>query len=431
MINRYSTAFMNSLWSEENKYRVWLDVEIAACKAWNEMGAIPDDALQDIETQSAFSVERIHEIESEVHHDVIAFVTNVAENVGNNGRYIHLGLTSSDIIDTASSVLLKQGLEYVENKINFLSEDLFSKAELYKMVPCVGRTHGIHAEPLTFGLKLLNWYSQLQRDLKRLQEAKEVISFGKLSGAVGTYAHCPPEVEEKVCKDLGLIPSPVATQILQRDRHAQVMNALSLLASSIERFAVEIRHLQRTEVLEVLEPFGKKQKGSSAMPHKKNPIICERLTGMSRLLRGYSVAAMENIALWHERDISHSSVERVIWPDAFSLIDYMLDKFHTIVQGMVVQKGKMEENLNLTKGLVYSQRVLLQLVEQFNMKREEAYSVVQENAMRCWNGEGQFLDLLLSDGRLSGLITKDELEALFDYNYYYRYVNTIFDRFKG
>ncbi len=429
MIERYTTETMERIWSDKNKYKVWLDVEIAVCKAWSEKGIIPEDAVKDIENNGTFSVKRINEIENEVHHDVIAFVTNVAENVGSNGRYIHLGLTSSDVIDTASSIMLKQSLEHVISKLESTSKDLFSKAEKYKFLPCVGRTHGVHAEPLTFGLKLLSWYSQLQRDRKRLIAALEEISYGKLSGAVGTYAHCPPDVEKSVCDSLGLNPSPITTQVLQRDRHAQVLSAVSILGCSIERFAVEIRHLQRTEVLEVMEPFGKKQKGSSAMPHKKNPIICERLTGMSRLLRSYSSAAMENIALWHERDISHSSVERIIWPDAFNLIDYMLDKFRNIVKDMVVQEERMKKNLEMTKGLVYSQRVLLQLVEQFSMKREDAYAVVQDNAMRCWDGDNHFLDLLSSDKRLAGLISKEELSSLFDYNYYYRYINEIFDRF--
>ncbi len=429
MIERYTTETMEKIWSDKNKYKVWLDVEIAVCKAWSEKGIIPEDAVKDIENNGTFSVKRINEIENEVHHDVIAFVTNVAESVGSNGRYIHLGLTSSDVIDTASSIMLKQSLEHVISKLESTSKDLFSKAEKYKFLPCVGRTHGVHAEPLTFGFKLLSWYSQLQRDRKRLIAALEEISYGKLSGAVGTYAHCPPDVEKSVCESLGLNPSPITTQVLQRDRHAQVLSAISILGCSIERFAVEIRHLQRTEVLEVMEPFGKKQKGSSAMPHKKNPIICERLTGMSRLLRSYSSTAMENIALWHERDISHSSVERIIWPDAFNLIDYMLDKFRNIVKDMVVQEERMKKNLEMTKGLVYSQRVLLQLVEQFSMKREDAYAVVQDNAMRCWDGDNHFLDLLSSDERLTGLISKEELSSLFDYNYYYRYINEIFDRF--
>lgn len=431
MIERYSTEEMKRIWSEENKYKVWLDVEIAVCRAWYEKGAIPKEALDDIEEKSSFDVDRIHEIENEVHHDIIAFVTNVAENVGPNGRFIHLGLTSSDILDTASSIMLKQSLECVERKLDSLCKKLFAKAKEYKMLPCVGRTHGIHAEPITFGLKLLNWYSQLLRDHERLQSAQKVISYGKISGAVGTYAHCPPDVEEKVCRDLGLSASPVSTQILQRDRHAQVINAIALLGCSIERFAVEIRHLQRTEVLEVLEPFGKKQKGSSAMPHKRNPIVCERLAGMSRLLRGYALSGMENIALWHERDISHSSVERVIWPDAFNLIDYMLGKFENIVENMVVRADRMKDNLDLTKGLVFSQRVLLQLVEEFGMKREDAYSVVQEDAMKCWDGQGTFLDLLAADSRLSGLISREELASLFDCNYYFRYVDDIFNRFSS
>lgn len=429
MIERYETSKMKEIWSEQNKFQTWLNIELAVCRAWYKAGVIPVEDLDNIEKNSSFDVERIKEIEATVHHDVIAFVTNVAENTGPSGRYIHLGMTSSDILDTASSLLIRESLEHILEKTRRVSESVLSLAQRTRFTPCVGRTHGIHAEPMTFGLKLLNWHSQLERDIKRLSEAICVISFGKLSGAVGTYAHCSPEIEIEVCKELDLTPAPVSTQILQRDRHAQIISALSFVASTIERCATEIRHLQRTEVLEVLEPFGKGQKGSSAMPHKKNPIICERLSGMARLLRGYASTAMENIALWHERDISHSSVERVIWPDSFHIADYMLDKFETVTEGLNLNIENMKRNLDLTKGLVFSQRVLLELVDKFSFTREQAYFIVQNNAMKCWKGEGDFCDLLSADPDISSIISRKELEKLFDYNYYYKYVDQIFERF--
>jgi len=429
LIDRYQTEKMAEIWSERNKYQKWLDVEIAVCWGWNEEGVIASDTCEEIEQKASFSVDRIQEIEEQVHHDVIAFVTNVAENVGPSGRYIHLGLTSSDVLDTASSLLLKESLMVILERLDAMSKKLHVLARENKYTPCVGRTHGIHAEPTTFGLKLLNWYAQIQRDRQRLEDAMKIIAFGKLSGAVGTYAHCPPSLEKRVCSRLGLEPDPVATQVIQRDRHAQVLNALAILGASLERFAVEIRHLQRTEVLEVMEPFGKKQKGSSAMPHKKNPIISERITGMSRLLRSYALAAMENVALWHERDISHSSVERVIWPDAFHLADYMLLKFDYLISDMVINKEKMLENLDFTKGLIYSQKVLLELVEKYGLKREEAYALVQEKAMLCWEGQGSFLELLWKDSKINERMSREELENLFDYTYYYRHIDEIFSRF--
>ncbi len=431
MIERYETETMKKIWSEDNKYRTWLNVEIAVCKAWAKSGVIPAEDLDSIQNKADFDVDRIKKIEQEVHHDVIAFVTDVAERVGPSGRYIHLGMTSSDVLDTASSVRIKESLEVILVKLEKLKQDIYKAACNNRFLPCVGRTHGIHAEPSTFGLKLLNWYSQLDRDHTRISEALEQISYGKLSGAVGTYAHCPPSIEKEVCSELGLKAASVSTQILQRDRHAQVISSLALLASSIERSAVEVRHLQRTEVLEVLEPFGTGQKGSSAMPHKKNPIICERLTGMARLIRGYSLTSMENIALWHERDISHSSVERIIWPDSFHIIDYMLDKFASVVKGMMLIPENMQKNLDLTKGLVFSQRILLELVETFAFSREDAYSIVQRNAMKCWEGEGSFIDLLSKDPDINCLISYKELEKLFDYHYYYKYVDEIFERFNN
>ncbi|MBN1332805.1 MAG: adenylosuccinate lyase [Synergistales bacterium] len=429
MIERYQTEAMAEIWSEKNKFQKWLDVEIAVCWGWADEGVIPREVCVEIEGKADFSISRIQEIEDKVNHDMIAFVSNVAENVGPSGRYLHLGLTSSDVLDTASSLLIKESLSVILGKVKALGLKLLVLASEHKYTPCVGRTHGIHAEPTTFGLKLLNWYAQIQRDQDRLLEAMEQISFGKLSGAVGTYAHCPPSLEERVCARLGLKPDPVATQVIQRDRHAHVLNTLALLGCSLERFAVEIRHLQRTEVLEVMEPFGREQKGSSAMPHKKNPIVSERITGMSRLLRSYAMAAMENVALWHERDISHSSVERVIWPDSFHLVDYMLSRFDHLISGMQINMDRMLRNLNITRGLIYSQRVLLELVEKYGMNREDAYSVVQEKAMKCWEGERPFLELLWEDKRVSNLISRKELENLFDYTYYYKHVDQIFSRF--
>lgn len=429
MIERYQTKEMTAIWSEENKFRTWLEVELAVCRVWMEKGVIPKEALEDILAKADFDIKRINEIEEEIHHDVVAFVSAVAEKVGENGRYIHLGLTSSDVIDTASSLSLKRSFAIVKEKTSALMDVIAQRAAEFKYTPCVGRTHGIHGEPTTFGLKLLNWLYQLQRDMERLELAEKQIGFGKISGAVGTYAHCDPSVEKRVCDILGLEPSLVSTQILQRDRHGNAMNTLALLGGALERFATEIRHLQRTEVMEALEPFGAKQKGSSAMPHKKNPILCERICGMSRLLRGYAVASMENMALWHERDISHSSAERVLWPDSFHLITYMLSKMIHIVKNMVVNQEKMKENLDITRGLVFSQRVLLDLVERFGLSREEGYSIVQQNAMKCWAGEAPFKDLLMKDERVASRLTEEELEGLFSQDHYFRWVDQIFARF--
>lgn len=429
MIERYQTEAMHHIWSERNKFKVWLDVELAVCRIWNEDGVIPDEALADIIERADFDLDRIAEIEAQVHHDVIAFVSSVSEKVGAAGRFVHLGLTSSDVLDTASALLLGQSLDVVIAETEGLALDLLRQAHRYRRTLCVGRTHGIHGEPTTFGLKLLNHYDQLTHDVERLKSAREAIRFGKVSGAVGTYAHCAPEVEERVCALLGLKAAPISTQVIQRDRHAQVMSVLALLGTALERFSLEIRHLQRTEVREAFEPFGKGQKGSSAMPHKRNPILCERVCGMARLLRSYGQVSLENVALWHERDISHSSVERIIWPDAFHLIHYALRVTRKIVTGLEVDEEKMKKNLELTRGLVFSQRILLDLVERFGLAREEAYSVVQDNAMRCWAGEGQFRDLLLADPRLKGRLSSLQMEALFDVGHYTQYVDRIFARF--
>lgn len=429
MIERYQTQEMAALWSDESRFRTWLEVELAVCRAWAEKGVIPRDALEDILAKASFDVERIHAIEREVQHDVVAFVTSVAEKIGENGRYVHLGLTSSDVIDTAASLSLKRSLEIVDTKVRILEGTIMKRAEEFKYTPCVGRTHGIHGEPTTFGLKLLNWGYELQRDRERLSLAARQIGYGKISGAVGTYAFCEPGIEKRVCELLGLEPASVSTQILQRDRHGNMMNAIALLGCALERFATEVRHLQRTEVMEAMEPFGSKQKGSSAMPHKRNPILCERICGMSRVLRGYAMTAMENVALWHERDISHSSAERIIWPDAFHLICYMLDKMTGIVERMAVDQSAMVENLERTKGLVYSQRVLLELVTRFGLSREEAYSIVQTNAMKCWKEGIPFSDLLLGDARVSSRLSEEDILRLFDPEYYLRWVDEIFSRF--
>ena len=428
MIERYSTQEMDVIWSQENRFRTWLEVEIAACRAWMEEGVIPEESFLNILERSEIDVDRILQIEDSVNHDMIAFVSSVAEKVGPDGRYIHLGLTSSDVIDTSSSLLLARSLDLILGDLGEVAEIILEKAWKYRDLACVGRTHGVHAEPLSFGFKLLNWYEEIQRDITRLSASRVSVSVGKISGAVGTYAHCPPSIEERVCSLLGLERARVSTQILQRDRHAEVISALAIMGSGLERIAQEIRHLQRTEVLEVMEPFSDHQKGSSAMPHKKNPVICERICGMARLLRGFLVGSLENIPLWHERDISHSSVERVIWPDSFHIAHYMLKKTREVISGMRVLEDNMKKNLELSGGLVYSQRVLLGLVDK-GFSREEAYKRVQECAMRCWEGEGSYLELLKKDPDISASFTEEELTSLFDGGYYLRFMDDVFDRF--
>ena len=430
MIARYETKEMKEIWSLENQYRSWEIVELAVCHAWAKDGVIPPEAMKKIDEKSGFDADEILRIEAEVKHDMIAFDTNMADHVGPEGRYIHLGLTSSDVEDTASALRLKQSLEIIISELDIFMKDVMAQAQKYKYTPSVARSHGVHAEPITFGLKILNWYSELMRDRRRLELALEEISYGKISGAVGTYAHCPPHIEASVCEELGLKPDPVSTQIIQRDRHSVVMFALASLGEDMERIATEIRHLQRTEVREALEPFGKKQKGSSAMPHKRNPIQCEKICGMARMLRSYTVVAQENVALWHERDISHSCTERIIWPDGFNLCHYMIRTLDRVVKDLDVSVEKLKENLEITGGLVYSQRVLLELVEKFNMKREDAYLAVQRNAMKTWAGEGHFLDLLCADELIKGKIDREALAQLFTNDYYFRFVDEIFARFQ-
>ncbi|MDR1137399.1 MAG: adenylosuccinate lyase [Synergistaceae bacterium] len=435
MIDKYCTKEMSRIWSDENKFARWLDVELAVCRAWAEDGVIPASDLEEITGRASFDAKRIAEIEAETQHDVIAFVSNVAENIGPSGRFVHLGLTSSDVIDTAASLLISDALDVLLEAARNLYESLAQVAWKYRHTPCVGRSHGIHAEPTTFGLKFLGFVSEVGRDIERMELARKEIRVCKLSGAVGTYANCPPHIEARASAELGLEPDLVSTQIIQRDRHARVTGTIALYGACLERIALEIRHLQRTEVLEASEPFGKKQKGSSAMPHKKNPILSERVCGLSRLLRAYASSAVENIALWHERDISHSSVERVIWGDSFNLAHYMTNTMKKIVDGLVVNQEMIRRNLDMTKGLLFSGRVLIELVAR-GMSREEAYSVVQENAMRCWNGvqsgTGESLsDLLEEDCRLSKLKEYDPggIKKLFDIDFYMKYVDNIFARF--
>lgn len=422
---------MARIWEPENKFRTWLEIEILACEAWAKLGEIPQKALNIIKSKADFNIQRIDEIEKTVKHDVISFLTSVAEFVGPDSRYIHRGLTSSDILDTSLALLLRESADLIIADIKGLMEVIKKRAFEHKDTVMIGRSHGIHAEPITFGLKMALWYEEMKRNLVRMERAKEIISYGKLSGAVGTFANVPPFVEEYVCKKLGLKPTPVSTQIIQRDRHAEYFTTLAIIATSIEKFAVEIRHLQRTEVLEAEEPFTAGQKGSSAMPHKRNPVLSENLTGLARLVRGYANAAMENIPLWHERDISHSSVERVIAPDATILVDFMLVRATGLVRDLVVYPETMKENLNKLKGLLFSQTVLIALTEK-GVSREDAYQMVQRNAMKVWKEKKDFKGLLIKDKEVATKLSKKEIEKCFDISKHVKNVDYIFKRvFKG
>jgi adenylosuccinate lyase len=418
---------MGQIWEPENLYAKWLEVEIAACEAMAQEGLVPEEALKNIKEKAGFSVGRILEIEAETKHDVIAFLTNVEEHVGPDSRYIHLGLTSSDILDTSFALLLKQAMDIIVQDLQELMDVIRTKAMAHKYTIMIGRSHGIHAEPITFGLKLAVWYSEMKRNLQRLGESRDVISYGKLSGAVGTFANTSPKIEALVCKKLGLRPEEISTQIIQRDRHAQYFSSLAILAGTLEKIAVEIRHLQRTEVLEVEEPFAKGQKGSSAMPHKKNPIGCENISGLARLVRSNSFAAMENMPLWHERDISHSSVERVIAPDSTILIDYMLHRLTGILRGLTVHADRMTGNLNKTKGLIFSQQLLLKLAGK-GLERQSAYVMVQRNAMKVWETGQEFKDLIMEDQEIGEHLSRTEIEEIFDLDYHVKHVNDIFGR---
>jgi adenylosuccinate lyase len=421
---------MARIWSEENKFATWLRVEIAATEVLSERGVVPREALEAIRSKARFDVARIDAIEREVQHDVIAFVSNVAENVGPEGRWVHWGLTSSDVVDTALALLMKEACGLILEDIRALADAVRKRAHEHKTTPMIGRTHGVHAEPMTFGLKLALWWAELQRDLARLERARDTISVGKLSGAVGTFSHLPPEVEEEVCRRLGLRPAPVASQVLQRDRHAEVMATLALTGASLEKFATEIRALQKTEVREVEEPFAEGQKGSSAMPHKRNPVGAEQVTGLARLLRGNALAALENVALWHERDISHSSVERVIIPDSFLALDHMLRRMTKIVSGLVVYAERMRRNLESGHGLVFSGPLLLELTAR-GMRREDAYRVVQEHAMEAWKTEGDFRARVAADPAVRAVLTEKDLDEVFHLERYLGHVDAIFTRVFG
>lgn len=428
MIERYTLPEMGRIWDLENKFRKWLDIEIAVAEAMAELGEIPVEAAKNIREKANFDVKRIEEIEAVTNHDVIAFLTCVAEYVGEDSKYVHLGMTSSDVGDTALCLLMKEAAEHLLRKLRILREKLVAKAGAYKYTPMIGRTHGIHAEPMTFGMKILLWLAETDRNIERLQKAIETISVGKLSGAVGTYANINPEVEARVCAKVGLKASPIATQVIQRDRHAEYMSTIAVIGATLEKMATEIRNLQRTDIREAEEYFGKGQKGSSAMPHKRNPITNERIAGLARVLRGNALAALENVALWHERDISHSSVERVIVPDSTILLDYMLHLMIKVIDNLLVYPDAMIENLNKTRGLIYSGRLLLALVDK-GILRERAYEMVQRNAMQVWATKQNFLDLLLADKDVMELISEEELRELFDYNWYLRHVDMIFARF--
>ena len=427
MIDRYTLPEMGALWSEQNKFQKWLDVEIAVCEVHAEMGTIPRDAVEQIKARAKFSVERINEIEKTTNHDVIAFTTNLAENIGEAARFVHYGLTSSDVVDTANALLLRSACDLLLGKIEALLEVLKSRALEFKHTPQIGRTHGIHAEPTSFGLTFALWYDEMRRNRERLKRARETVAVGKISGAVGTFALLNPEVEEKVCARLDLKPAPVSTQIIQRDCYAEYLCTLAIIASSLDKFALNIRHWQRTEVGEAQERFTVGQKGSSAMPHKRNPIISERICGIARVIRANSLVGLENVALWHERDISHSSAERVVLPDASIALDYILHKATSLIAGLVVHPERMLENLQLTRGLVFSGQLLLALTQK-GVSRESAYEWVQRNAMRVWDQKENFQELLQQDPDIKLHLSAAEIESAFGFDYYLRNVDAIFDR---
>ncbi len=427
MIERYTLPEMGAIWSEQNKFQKWLDFEIVVCEALSELGEIPEEAVTRIRDKAAFEVKRINEIEATTDHDVIAFLTNVAEYIGNDSRYVHLGLTSSDLLDTTMSMLLKEAGELILARLDDLRAAVKVRALEHKHTLVIGRSHGIHAEPTTFGLKLLMWYDELGRRKQAFQNAVELVSYGKVSGSVGNYAHLDPKVEDLVMKKLGLKPAPVSTQIVQRDRHAEYMSALALLAATIEKMAVEVRGLQRTEVLEVEEFFKKGQKGSSSMPHKRNPILSERMTGMARLMRGYAMTAMENVALWHERDISHSSVERIIFPDATITMHYMLTKWTRLIENLLIYPENMRKNIDMTHGLVFSQKLLLELARE-GFSREEAYDLVQGAAMETWETGKPFEETVRAREGITGRVGEEKLREIFSMDNFVKEVDVIFER---
>ena len=426
MIDRYSRPEMKRVWSDENKYAKWLEVELAACQAWTDEGVIPAEDMQNLR-RARFDPQIMDEVFQRTRHDVTAFIASVTTDLGDEGRWVHQGLTSSDVIDTALALQLIEASRILMQDMDALSEVLRRQALEHKDTPMMGRTHGVHAEPTSFGLKLALWWDEINRQRQRLEQAVEGIAVGKISGAVGTHATVPPVIEQRVCHELGLKAEPVSNQIVQRDRHAHFVVTLALIACSLEKFATEIRSLQRTEVREVEEPFGEGQTGSSAMPHKRNPELTERVCGLSRLIRGYSLTSMENVALWHERDISHSSAERLILPDSCLALDYILDLFRYVADGMRVYPQRMWHNLESTRGLVFSQRVLLALVEK-GLSRDTAYQIVKDNSMRCWEEDLDFRQLIKSSPEVSEHMSSEELEGLFDYAYYLRYTDESFER---
>ena len=430
MIPRYTLPEMGALWSEQNKFQKWLDVEIAVCEVHAEMGTIPREAVEEIKRKAAFTVERIGEIEKTTDHDVIAFTTALAESIGEAARFVHYGLTSSDVVDTANALLMRDACDLLLAKIDALMGVLKARAHEFKRTPQIGRTHGVHAEPTSFGLTFVLWFDEMRRNRARLEGARRAVATGKISGAVGAFAHLDPEVEERVCARLGLSPAPVSTQVIQRDIYAEYLTTLAIIASSLDKFALQVRHWQRTEVREAEERFRKGQKGSSAMPHKRNPILSERICGMARLVRGYAVAGLESVALWHERDISHSSAERVALPDASIALDYMLAKAASLIDGLVVHTGRMMENLQATRGLVFSGQLLLALA-QSGVSRETAYEWVQRNAMRTWDEGGDFRAYVLEDPDIKQRISLDEIERVFSLDTYTRNIDRVFERVFG
>lgn len=427
MIERYSRPEMRAIWTEENKFKAWLEVEILACEAWSKLGAIPAEDVKKLRENAGFDIKRIYEIEEETRHDVVAFTRAVSETLGEEKKWVHYGLTSTDVVDTALSYLLLQANEILEKDLEELIAILAEQARTYKDVVMMGRTHGVHAEPTTFGLKLALWLEEMKRNLARFRSAKKEVAVGKISGAVGTYANIDPFVEAYVCEKLGLEAAPISTQTLQRDRHAEYMATLALIATSLDKFSTEIRALQKSEMREVEEPFAKGQKGSSAMPHKRNPIGCENISGLSRVIRGHMLSAYENVPLWHERDISHSSVERVILPDATQLLNYMLRRFMNIVKNLTVFPENMKRNMDRTYGLIYSQQVLLKLIDK-GLSREKAYDTVQPRAMQAWEEQRSFRDIIAEDETVKSLLTPEELADCFDYRYHLKHVDTIFQR---
>jgi len=427
MIERYTTPDMGRIWSDQNKYATWQKVEITVTEVLSDMGIVPKEAVKVINEKAAFSVDRINEIEATTHHDVIAFLTNLAENIGPESRFIHMGMTSSDLLDTSLALLCQEAGEIILEKMKKFHHILRKKATEHRETFQIGRSHGVHAEPITFGLKLAMWSEEMRRNVVRWERAVESISTGKISGAVGTYQHLDPEVETEACKRLGINPETVSNQVVQRDHHAEYLTTLAIIGASIEKFSIEIRHLQRTEVLEAEEFFSKGQKGSSAMPHKRNPIITERMTGFARLLRANAHVALENVALWHERDISHSSVERVIIPDSTNIMDYMLNKMIDLMENLLVYPDNMLKNLNKTGGLIFSQEVLLALIKK-GITREESYALVQRNAMQVWENQKDFKTLLKADSEIINLLTEDEIDNLFDLQKVMKNINKVFER---